>query len=249
MTVTVEVNDPVVGVEVVDKSVTVDVTTVPGAMFPMDENGNVIANVSHRTGTLADLLAVADAGTGEIAVATDVNAMVMYKAGSIPITFIRQQMASAFVQYSGTYELATDVKSPVPSFDQWPTSIGLPASVVDTANGEIDLSSLVAGYGGGNMIITATMDVVIYGLGIGDDIEVGMDTYSSMSNSWVNGPFLTGTVGSITELISYRTLMLGVDVFNNPASRTRIRFWIKNKGVTVLPAFIQVKVALEVKVG
>jgi hypothetical protein len=43
-----------------------------------DVNDNLYANVSHRTGTLESLMQIADAGDGEIAIATDVEAYVIY---------------------------------------------------------------------------------------------------------------------------------------------------------------------------
>lgn len=44
-----------------------------------DADGNLQANVTPRTGTLADLLTVTDAGDGEIATATDIEALVLYQ--------------------------------------------------------------------------------------------------------------------------------------------------------------------------
>jgi hypothetical protein len=44
-----------------------------------DADGNIQANVRLRTGTLASLLAISNAGDGEIAIATDKNAYVIYK--------------------------------------------------------------------------------------------------------------------------------------------------------------------------
>lgn len=47
------------------------------AAIPLDVGGNAIANVNHRTGTLAALLAL-DGGVGEISVATDTKALVLH---------------------------------------------------------------------------------------------------------------------------------------------------------------------------
>lgn len=49
----------------------------PNAALPQDANGNIIANVNHRTGLLASLLGLGG-GAGEIAVATDFDALVRY---------------------------------------------------------------------------------------------------------------------------------------------------------------------------
>lgn len=48
------------------------------AALPLDANGNAIANVALRKDTLANLLLVADAADGEIAVATDADVLVRY---------------------------------------------------------------------------------------------------------------------------------------------------------------------------
>lgn len=54
--------------------------------FETDEFGNVIANVNHRTGTLAALLGIVG-GAGEIALATDKRAIVRYLADGSPEVF------------------------------------------------------------------------------------------------------------------------------------------------------------------
>lgn len=50
--------------------------------FAKDVNGNYIADIVPRTGTLATLLAVTNAGNGEIASATDIDALVKYTGNS-----------------------------------------------------------------------------------------------------------------------------------------------------------------------
>lgn len=47
-------------------------------MLTFDANGNIVANVALRKDTLANLLLVADAADGEIAVATDADVLVRY---------------------------------------------------------------------------------------------------------------------------------------------------------------------------
>ena len=49
----------------------------PYALLPVDGNGDVIANIGHRTGLLADLLTL-DGNPGEIGVATDQYAIVLF---------------------------------------------------------------------------------------------------------------------------------------------------------------------------
>lgn len=59
------------------------------AMLPVDANGDVEANIAHRTGNLSDLLLV-DGGDGEIGVAVDVEALVLYNGVSGQARVIRR---------------------------------------------------------------------------------------------------------------------------------------------------------------
>jgi len=52
-----------------------------------DENGNLLASVTPRSGLLSDLLQVTNAGNGEVAAATDENMLVVYKGS--PVTAAR----------------------------------------------------------------------------------------------------------------------------------------------------------------
>lgn len=52
------------------------------AMLPLDINGNIVANITHRTGLLAALLEVTGS-PGEIAVPTDVEGFVVYNASGV----------------------------------------------------------------------------------------------------------------------------------------------------------------------
>ena len=67
--------------------------------IPVDSNGNFVANVVPRTGTLAFLLGISTAGDGEIASATDVDAIVKYKgtSPSVGTAFFRSKIASEVV--------------------------------------------------------------------------------------------------------------------------------------------------------
>lgn len=64
--------------------------------FPYtDENGNLVTNgIIPRTGTLAELLAETGAGEGEVATASDVDVVVVYKGGA-PVVYPRNQALSA----------------------------------------------------------------------------------------------------------------------------------------------------------
>lgn len=55
----------------------VDINGSNFALLPVDVDGNVYANVTHRRGYLADLITL-DGGVGEIGVSTDTKALIVY---------------------------------------------------------------------------------------------------------------------------------------------------------------------------
>lgn len=71
--------------------------------FPYtDENGNLVTNgIIPRTGTLSELLAETGVGEGEVATASDVDAVVVYKGG-VPVVYPRNQALSASASISST---------------------------------------------------------------------------------------------------------------------------------------------------
>jgi len=80
-----------------------------GVGIQTDENGNLIANVSHRKGAIADLLAITNAGDGEIAVATDVNAIVVYRgiSPSVGKAYYMDKEVARAVASSSTTSIVT----------------------------------------------------------------------------------------------------------------------------------------------
>src|SRR5574340_807177 len=68
---------------------------------PIDANGIIQASVSLRTGNLADLLQVATAGDGEVAVASDADALVVYKGTpSVGVVYGRTTQVGFFQAYA-----------------------------------------------------------------------------------------------------------------------------------------------------
>lgn len=59
------------------------------AMLPLDANGDIVANITHRTGLLADLL-TADGGNGEIAFPSDAEGYVLYNGVQGQAKFIKR---------------------------------------------------------------------------------------------------------------------------------------------------------------
>lgn len=70
-----------------------------------DANGGLTAQVGHRTGPLNALLAAADFIDGEIGVATDTDAIVVYRAGKSPVVY----RTSSLVGECGVYVANTSV--------------------------------------------------------------------------------------------------------------------------------------------
>ena len=92
----------------------------------LNKDGNLEAHVLHRKDTLVNLLAVIDAGDGEIAIASDVDSMVVYKddgsgnnvvgseyarAGNSPI-FVRQAVTDQTVPTSSQVSVTTALALP-----------------------------------------------------------------------------------------------------------------------------------------
>ena len=107
-----------------------------------DANGNLQAQVTPRTGTLAELLAVADAGEGEIATATDIEAQVMYHNGEAK-PFVRAPSAviSAFIDEAVTSIAAGADWKVVPLTG---SNESAPQNLVDVASASIILPSWIA---------------------------------------------------------------------------------------------------------
>lgn len=59
------------------------------AMLPLDANGDIVANITHRTGLLADLL-TADGGNGEIAFPSDAEGYVLYNGVQGQAKFVKR---------------------------------------------------------------------------------------------------------------------------------------------------------------
>ena len=97
----------------------------------VDANGNLVASVSPRRDTLANLLNVADGGDGELALATDEDTYVVYSAAGTPdFTFYPNKELTARSKAGVTLLAAgTTINFPlasVPVFD--------PYGLIDNAN-------------------------------------------------------------------------------------------------------------------
>ena len=105
-----------------DKSV----TPAQFGIVEKDADGNVLANVVPRTGTLVSLLAISDAGDGEVATATDVEALVVYRGDpSVGQPYYKDNTAA---MVGGTIGF---------------TSVGVGVEVIPTLTAEYDPASLL----------------------------------------------------------------------------------------------------------
>ena len=89
----------------------------------IDANGNLHAQITPRTGTLAELLTVADAGNGELATATDSEMQVMYQGlWKMPFTRGPSVVVGANLDDSVT-SIAAATWIPVPLVDALQTTV------------------------------------------------------------------------------------------------------------------------------
>ena len=80
-----------------------------------DADGNLQAVLAPRTGTLADLMAVGDAGLGEVATMTDYDGQVVYGAGSVGKPYFRDgTFFIASTTNSTTVSVPSDVDTVLP---------------------------------------------------------------------------------------------------------------------------------------
>jgi len=80
-----------------------------------DADGNLQAVVAPRTGTLADLMAVGDAGLGEVATMTDYDGQVVYGAGSVGKPYFRDgTFFIASTSSNTTVSVPSDVETVLP---------------------------------------------------------------------------------------------------------------------------------------
>ena len=87
------------------------------AAIPIDANGNAVVNVSLRKDTLENLLLVADAGEGEIAVATDTDALVRYLGvPSVGVVFGRSPEVGRMLLLLQFVDVAASTDTVIPFF-------------------------------------------------------------------------------------------------------------------------------------
>lgn len=82
------VNHTTTLIPVIDNAGVIPASVTPeqlGALERDPVTGNVLGNVTPRADTLVNLLAISDAGDGEVATATDVDALVVYRGSPVSV--------------------------------------------------------------------------------------------------------------------------------------------------------------------
>lgn len=114
-----------------------------------DINGNYIANIVPRTGTLASLLAITNAGDGELASATDIDAIVKY-SGNAPsvgkIYYKNSYLGRVSVQFLGQTSIASgtvlQLDNTTLRTSDILSSFSISVNTTSSTNNYIDFSSL-----------------------------------------------------------------------------------------------------------
>jgi len=117
------------------------------AALPLDANGNAIANVNHRTGTLTSLLTLSGGG-GEISVATDYDAIVRHNgtAGQAKAFYANPEFLALVAERTSALSVGNAADTVVPSFT---TEYVDPLGMMNLTTGEITIPS---GYSGMSLI-------------------------------------------------------------------------------------------------
>lgn len=146
----------------------------------VDADGNLIANVEPRTGTLADLLLVGDSGEGEIAVATDADVQVLYRAG-VPYK-MPMHGHSLIAAATSTFSIVAAATEVFVAVDN--ALIDVPTGVVDSANDRVNVPASLRD--GASHLINATLKGTLAGAGVTWTLK--LRTYDG--STWTVGELL-----------------------------------------------------------
>ena len=190
----------------------------------VDEDGNLIASVVPRTDTLFNLLAVADAGDGEVASATDVQALVLYQGSpSVGTPFHR---ASNLITYMGGFDT---------SFPNGDTTMPINEAVTSPPGVAVADEFILPNYTPNNSVGDILYgQILLNGFGTGFTaaaiIEFELQYYNSVSLSWNN--FHTGVslrmIADGSGIVSDSGNMFGSLQSTNLTNATKIRVLVNN---------------------
>ena len=169
---------------------------------------NLMANVTLRKATLADLLVVADGGDGEIAVASDADALVVYDGSSVGTVYPR---AKAVNRVAGNLTFTSVATGATPT--QLPINAGYdPQSLQVGGVMAIPIADLP--YRSGRILTTVQASIVTTpGVTAGTEINLDIERQKVSDNSWssILPKPATGIVPASTAgvvFLNYSTFLL-----------------------------------------
>jgi len=195
----------------------------------VDSDGNLLAEVTPRTDTLANLLAITDAGDGEVATATDEDALVVYRGDPVskgrpyyrggPAALANASLASVNIgNVSQPVELSGSNESPVGIIDSVNDEFLLPPSVAESSGSDI-------------MLLEIDYSMVLFTLSAGAVATVRAQWFNDLTTIWNN--FTTPGVQGTTTAAGTCALY-GSEVAMVPAGQvdnaTKVRVTIQQDG-------------------
>lgn len=152
----------------------------------IDSSGNIIASVIPRTGTLAQLMTITDAGNGEVATATNVAAQVIYKgtSPSVPKAYFKNGLDFIAMSPVDGFSLAGSNVDTVLSIGGARCSPGL---LIDAGNNWVNMPAhLQYATSLDYFLCSLEADINISSLDAGAIVSVKMQVYNSTTTAWVD---------------------------------------------------------------
>jgi len=161
--------------------------TTAASTLQFDEDGNLLAQVTPRKGTLANLLSVTDAGDGEVATASDMHAIVVYHKD------IATQESIGLPIHKSGFDLivnATLTPAGVPTgVTELPIASGtsVPDNYVDAANNRLITPDYVVNpkypTTDSTLIMALSLKVFLYGLDANSVVKIYLEA-STNGTTW-----------------------------------------------------------------
>lgn len=193
-------------------TVTVD-TTKTGTGVETDENGNIIAKVNHRTGTITDLVAVADAGDGELAVSTENNnALIVYENGDINAITRPAEICLALYDVNQGLVIGPSAATEydIKNGDGINNYLYSPTRHYDPFNDDFDFEDFAAAITPSQIHVrveVANLNSLGSGFALNDVMTYKLKIYDDNSSTWFTADSTTvvaaGTAAGDAELVSY----------------------------------------------
>ena len=199
----------------------------PYAALPLDANGNVIANINHRTGYLNSLLLLTG-GDGEIAKATDANALVVYDGQPLGGKAFYRSTKIAEVHVHGTIAALTGGTASV---------VDLTSSTVNYGGMEVDLANDKFRPPATTKYVKMTLQIYV------SDADVTANTkLSAYVDYWVPGFGWSNLLGTeLFEKLPVGYLQATGDVVTIVAMTSTDKSSILNRDPSTDEGFIQIR--------